>query len=206
MNFDFKDPILNFSNWHHAPTHRFLPGQTYMTTAGTLHKRHFFRTAKQLKYLEKALLDTLAEANWSIHAWSVFSNHYHLVARDTGQTTSMNELICRLHSRTATWLNQSQNMSGRQVWFQYWDRCLTFESSYWARLNYVNNNPVKHGLVKQASDYPFCSARVYESQLSSRFLRRLSTYGYERVQIHDEFDPLWEGTSDCDSTGLTNKR
>src|SRR6185295_13265442 len=39
------------------------------------------------------------------------------------------------------------NATGRQVWYNFWDTKLTFENSYLARLNYVHQNPVKHGLV-----------------------------------------------------------
>ena len=180
------------SKGHHAPAHRFLPGQTYIVTAGTLYRQHFFRTNWQLRYLEKTLLDTLSKSQWSPHVWSVFSNHYHFVAHDIGKIASLEDVAREFHSVTSIWLNKRQNTPGTQIWYQYWDQCLTFESSYLARLNYVNNNPVHHGLVNKASDYPYCSARLFETQASARFLRRLSTYGYKRVRLYDEFEPIWE--------------
>jgi putative transposase len=38
----------------------------------------------------------------------------------------------------------------RQVWYNYWDTLLTYQSSYLARLNYVHQNAVKHRLVPVA--------------------------------------------------------
>ena len=76
-------------------------------------------------------------------------------------------------------------------WYQYWDRHLTFESSYFARLNYVNQNPVKHGLVGIASNYPFCSAGWFELRAEKSFRKRLATYGYSRVKEPDDFEPIW---------------
>jgi putative transposase len=35
--------------------------------------------------------------------------------------------------------------------YEFWDTRLTFEKSWFARLNYVHQNPVKHGLVPVAN-------------------------------------------------------
>jgi len=32
-----------------------------------------------------------------------------------------------------------------ELWYEFWDTHLTFEKSWLARLNYVHQNPVKHG-------------------------------------------------------------
>jgi len=192
MTLDSGPPKFSCSDWHHAPIHRFQPGCTYIVTAGTLYRQHYFHTDEHLRKLERLLLDSLLEARWRIHAWSVFSNHYHFIGDDWGRTTDLKELIGRFHSRTALSLNQAEKKPGRQIWFQYWDRCLTFESSYWARLNCIHNNAVRHGLVTTASDYPFCSARLFETRMSSGFLRRLKSYRCQRVEIYDPFEPVWE--------------
>ena len=75
---------------------------------------------------------------------------------------SLKNLIQRFHSQSAREVNINAGLSGRKVWFQYWDSCLTYENSYYARLNYVHNNPVKHGLVQDAELYPFCSASWFK--------------------------------------------
>jgi putative transposase len=35
------------------------------------------------------------------------------------------------------------------------------ERHYFATLNYIHNNPVKHGYVQKWQDWPFSSAREY---------------------------------------------
>jgi len=180
------------SESHHAPSHRFSPGLTYMVTGATLYRKHFFRSHKFLSRLEKDLLETLARNHWSPQAWCAFSNHYHFIGKAQASATPLRQLIGKFHSKTALWVNQHDGATGRRVWYQYWDRCLTFQSSYLARLNYVNNNPVRHGLVRRAADYPYCSASSFETQFSARVLQRLSTYGHKRVKEPDEFEPVWE--------------
>ncbi len=129
-----------------------------MVTAGTLYKEHFFCGDDQLEYLQDTLLSTLVKYGWIVQAWAVFVNHYHFIALASQLKESLSSLIQELHSVTAIEINRQDCVSDRQVWFQYWDTCLTYEKSRLVRLNYVNNNAVKHGLVRNATDYPFCSA------------------------------------------------
>ena len=51
-----------------------------------------------------------------------------------------------LHEDTAEEINRCDGTANRTVWFNFWDTKLTFETSYLARLNYVHQNAVKHGL------------------------------------------------------------
>jgi putative transposase len=60
-----------------------------------------------------------------------------------------------LHTKTGGWINRLDRMPGRQVWHNFWDTKLTYQKSYLARLNYVHQNPVKHGLVPVANQYPW---------------------------------------------------
>jgi putative transposase len=38
---------------------------------------------------------------------------------------------------------------------EYWDRQLRRRESYAAKWDYVKNNPVRHGLVTKAEDWPY---------------------------------------------------
>src|SRR5271165_554453 len=62
-------------DWPHAPLHRFSPEGTYIVTAATSDKAHFFQGAERLDYLEAQLLAQLKAGGWRLEAWAVFSNH-----------------------------------------------------------------------------------------------------------------------------------
>ena len=173
--------------WHHRPLHIFEPSTMYIVTASTLHKQHLFKGNDRLRILHDALLEVLTAYAWLPQAWTVFSNHYHFVAKSPEDAKTLKPMIQRLHSQTAREINRMDGVSGRQVWFQYWDTCLTFEKSYLARLNYVHNNPVKHGLVKVAEDYPFCSAAWFKIQAESGFRKKVESFKYDRVKVIDDF-------------------
>ena len=70
---------------------------------------------------------------------------------------------------TAKEFNRADDTPGRKIWFQYWETQLTFKRSYLARLNYVHNNPVKHGVTTEAKNYAWCSAAWFATNASPAF-------------------------------------
>lgn len=106
-------------------------------------------------------------------AWAVLNNHYHFIAQAPEDATTLEKLMRQLHSITAVEINRWDNTPGRQVWFNYWDSCLTYERSYLARLHYVHTNPTKHGLVHNAMNYPFCSYKWFVEQGEEEIKRQV---------------------------------
>lgn len=96
-------------------------------------------------------------------------------------------MLQRLHSETARKINALDEAYGRQVWFQYWDVCLTYEKSYYARLHYVIDNPVKHGLVSNAEDYRYCSAAWFRENADPVFCKKVLSFRYDKLDIPDDF-------------------
>ena len=125
-----------------------------MVTAGTYRKVHQFHGDERRDLLHDLLLELAAEYGWSLEAWAVFANHYHLVARSPESgAESLSRFLKHLHSVSARELNKWDRAPGRKVWHNYRETELTFERSYLARLHYVHQNPVRHGLVRKACDY-----------------------------------------------------
>ena len=174
-------------SWPHAPTHRLSQHGTYIVTAGTLHKEHFFRGDSRLSLLEAKLLELALEYEWQLEAWAVFSNHYHFVAHSGPMAGSLKTMISRLHSETATAINTADQEQSRQVWHNFWDTALTIETSYLARLNYVHQNAVKHGLVKVANQYQWCSARWFEQTATPAQVKTIYGFGTSKVRVFDDF-------------------
>jgi putative transposase len=161
-----------------------------MVTASTVGKQHIFRGDDRLQMLQAGLMEVAEIYKWSIQAWAIFSNHYHFIAKSPYDATTLKKLIQHLHSQTSRTVNRLDNMSRRQVWFQYWDICLTFEKSYYARLNYVNNNPVKHGLVDNAIRYSFCSAAWFKDHTDTLLRRKIESVPYNQIDLPDDFTPV----------------
>jgi putative transposase len=173
--------------WHHSPIHLFTPGMIYMVTAGTMLKEHFFKGSDRLEFLQDTLLQTLELHGWIVQAWAVFVNHYHFIARAPMLGVSISGLIQEIHSISAIEVNRLDGIHERQVWFQYWDKMLTYEKSWLVRLNYVNNNAVHHQLVRTATDYPYCSAAWFEREVNPGFCRKVKSFRYDKLKVVDTF-------------------
>ena len=173
--------------WPHAPIHKLSKQGTYIVTAGTLHKRHLFRGDERLDLLEGKLLELAEHYGWQLEAWAVFSNHYHFVAQAGSKAGKLKDMLSHLHTATAAEINATDQQPDRQVWHNFWDTELTIETSYLARLHYVHTNAVKHGLVKVANEYRWCSARWFESTATPAQVKTIYSFGVSRVRVFDDF-------------------
>ena len=185
----------NSPPWPHAPTHQLSNRGTYFLTASTYLKQHHFRGEARLRVLHRGLLTVARDYDWHLEAWAVFSNHYHFIAHSpptAPDASNLSDMLSTLHVKTAAWVNKLDETPGRQVWFNYRETRLTYEKSYLARLNYVHQNPVKHGLVPVANQYPWCSARWFERTASAAIIKTIYQFKTDRLQIPDDFDPAPE--------------
>ena len=179
--------------WPHAPTHQLSENGTYFVTAGTYLKAHYFATPQHLDVLQRGLLTVARNFGWELEAWAVFSNHYHFVAHSPGDSrggNSLSQMLGMLHTRTAGWINRLDKTPGRKVWHNFWDTKLTYEKSYLARLNYVHQNAVKHGVVPVANQYRWCSARWFESVTSPGMVGAIYRFKTDAVSVKDDFVPV----------------
>ena len=78
------------------------------------------------------------------------------------------------------------------MWFNYRETRITYEKSYLARLNYVHQNAVKHGLVPVANQYPWCSARWFERTFSPAMAKSIYRFKADRLKVPDDFEPAME--------------
>ena len=174
--------------WPHAPVHLLSGTGTFIVTAGTYKKRHIFLDGPLLRMLQKALLTLAADYQWKLDAWAMFPNHYHFVGHSPSNgAASLKDFLSELHSRTAIAANKFDQTPGREVWHNFWETRLTYEKSYFARLKYVHQNAVKHGLTHDARQYPYCSAAWFEQRSTPAMLKTINSFKIDRVKVVDEF-------------------
>lgn len=173
--------------WPHAPIHRLSSDGIYMVTAATLYKRRFFSTPEKLASLENDILTLAKHYSWDLEAWAVFMNHYHLITRGGSNAARLDTYLKHLHSKSAIDLNREDSSPGRQVWYNFWETKLTYERSYLARLNYVHQNAVKHGLVRIASQYEWCSAAWFERIASPAAVKTIYSFKTDKLKIDDDY-------------------
>jgi putative transposase len=160
-----------------------------MVTGATYRKAHYLRTAQHLNLVQDTLLATADEFGWRLQAWAVMSNHYHFVAISPSKPESLRDFVRKLHAQTARRMNELDAAPGRRVWYQFYDSHITYERSYFARLKYVHENPVHHGLVPAAVNYRWCSAAWFEREADSAFRKTVASFKTDSISVFDSFEP-----------------
>ena len=174
-------------DWPHAPIHRLGSDGVFIVTGATLYKYRLFFDPSRLDLLEQSLLTLSKTYLWQLEAWAVFSNHYHFVGRGNPEAGNLQTFLKQLHADTARELNELDGSRGRHVWYNFWETRLTHQTSYLARLNYVHQNPVKHGLVNVANQYEWCSAGWFERTVSPATVKTIYSFKTDKLKIDDYY-------------------
>jgi putative transposase len=174
-------------NWPHGPEHWLFEQGLYIVTAGTYQKLAHLNSPAKRDFFQESLFRYADEFGWNLRAWAVLANHYHFVAASPTDPRTLRKFLGKLHMKTAEQLNLWDNMPNRRIWFQFWDSHITYERSYLARLNYVHQNPVRHGLVPVAENYKWCSAAWFARNAPLAFVKTVTSFKIDQVNVPDYF-------------------
>ena len=150
----------HLKKYRHGPAHLFLTDYHYFITAGTYGKKPYFDSDDKKELLFNIIREILKEDSSELHGWVILSNHYHVLTK-LRDAFLLPEIIKRIHSKSAILLNKFCKQPGRKIWYEYWDECVRDEKVFYAKLNYIHFNPVKHGYVDAPESYKFSSYNFY---------------------------------------------
>lgn len=177
-----------YKPYRHNPPHWFVSNAMYMVTGSTLYKQPFLDTDAKLANFCETLMERARILKWELEAWFVMSTHYHFIGRSPENVLTLKTLIQGVHSINAKFVNSIDGTPGRRIWYNYWDTCIQTERSYYARLNYVILNPVKHGLVQNPEEYSFSSYKYFLKNAEPDFKKLVLSQSIDDLQIEDDFD------------------
>lgn len=114
---------------------------------------------------QPAIADMVVEAiyynasilgHYSLHAFVIMPNHVHLLATPA---VALPKLTRSLKGITSKQANTMLALVGNTFWQEEsYDHLVRHEREFEKIVNYIENNPVRAGLVKEASDYRWSSA------------------------------------------------
>ena len=178
-----------YKEYKHNPPHLFRSNAKYFITGATYEKKYFLITNKAKARVFKSLYKGFNSLGWTLEDWVILHNHYHLMANAPENAETLSAIIRDIHKFTAMWLKKNipKTKSVEKIWWNYWDTCITYEKSYFARLNYIWFNPVKHKLVEKAEDWKFGSY-YYRYRKEKEYLKKLKKkYPFDKVKVKDDF-------------------
>ena len=155
----------NCRPWHSPPHALFTSGTQYLLTAACFeHAPVIGQTHERMTEFENTLLGVCEAFASTTYAWCVLSNHYHVLLK-TDQLKPLLAEIGRMHGRTSHSWNGTDGLRGRKIWFNCFERAIRSHRHFWASMNYVHHNPVKHGYVDCWQDWPWSSATTFIEQV-----------------------------------------
>ena len=127
--------------------------RTYLVTAVTAQRRSLFQVTATAELLERTILDYHSQGKFLLHAFVIMPDHFHALitpAPDVSLEKAMQFIkggfSFRLKSKLDVWMrsfNESQISTRGEV-----RSCV----------RYIEDNPVRRGIVTTPEAYPFSSA------------------------------------------------
>jgi putative transposase len=146
--------------WHSPPHWEFTSGCFLVSAACYQHEPIIGVSIERMTECEREMLEACERLCIAVHAWCLLPNHYHVLVT----TESISELsaeLGRFHGRSSYRWNGEEERRGRHVWYRCQDRAIRSERHFWASVNYIHNNPVRHGYVEKWQDWPWSSAMEF---------------------------------------------
>ncbi|WP_413167870.1 REP-associated tyrosine transposase [Capilliphycus salinus ALCB114379] len=153
----------------HSPPHPVQDQQFYLLSAACYEHKPRINTLSRRQEILNQLFTHFIEAGSEILAWVILANHYHLLVENI-EFKKISEILRFIHGRLARQWNLEDNLTGK-VWYSYSDRAIRSERHYYATLNYIHYNPVKHNYVKSPYDWETSSVHWYLQEKGRDWLR-----------------------------------
>lgn len=119
----------------------------------------FFKKDDRKQYL--SLLKKYA-SKWTspVMAYCLMTNHVHLLTKP-GSEESLFKMMQGLTLCYTQYMNRTYGRTGR-LWESRYHSCIVDHEKYlWAVARYIEQNPVRAGMVEKAEDYPYSSALAH---------------------------------------------
>jgi putative transposase len=143
------------SNYRRA----YFPGGIYFFTVVTFNRVPIFTNEDRVESLRHAFRKVMATRPFEIDAMVILPEHLHCIWRmpegDADYSSRWRE-IKKAASRQISTATNARNE--RMVWQRrFWEHAIRNEEDWRRHVDYIHYNPVKHGHVPCAVDWPFSS-------------------------------------------------
>jgi len=178
-----------FKRYAHNPPHYFKTGAKYFITASTYLRKDFLSMNEAKSILLQSIKKGFSKYSWLLEDWVILNNHYHLMVQCSDRPDSLPQIINEIHRFSALKIKKviDDLRLEKRIWYNYWDTCVTYERSYYARINYIWFNPVKHGYVNHPSKWEFGSFYERFHNGENDLKKIIEEYPCDRLNVKDYF-------------------
>jgi putative transposase len=148
-------------------------GATYFFTVVAYQRQKFLIQPENRHALRNAIAEVRQHYSFSIEAWVLLPDHMHCIwtlpENDSDYSkrwglikakfTKQNK--AQLHNEA--WMNQSKHKHRESTIWQrrFWEHQIRDDNDFEKHVDYIHFNPVKHGYVDRARDWPYSTFHRY---------------------------------------------
>jgi len=122
-------------------------------------RQNVFFSKQDKRLYKKLLYDYMKDAGMKIWAYCLMDNHVHLIAVPE-RDESLALLMGRVHQHYTRVINAREGWKGH-LWQGRFSSYTLDEPYLFTAVRYIENNPVRAGLVQRAEDYVWSSAQAH---------------------------------------------
>jgi putative transposase len=152
------------------------PGGTFFFTVVTHRRRKILTRPESREILRVVLAEVRREHPFAIDAWVLLPDHLHclwtLPEGDNDFSRRWGLIKARFSQKARSWFHQEGWMTDSRerhresaIWQRrFWEHQIRDEDDLQKHFDYIHWNPVKHGLVSRAGDWPYSTFHRYLAQ------------------------------------------
>ncbi|PLX80901.1 MAG: transposase [Desulfuromonas sp.] len=157
----------------------------HVTQRGNNREPVFFDDQDRLKYIA-FLKEYCSQYEIDLWAYCLMTNHIHLLAVPR-TPEGLGRGIGLVNQQYTRYINRRYFRSGR-VWQNRFHSCIVDTDEHlWAVARYIENNPVNAGMVTNACEYRWSSARFHLGGEADTLLERSEWLGLNDVDAYQAF-------------------
>jgi putative transposase len=137
-----------------------VAGATYFFTVNLRDRRSGLLVA-QIDAFREAVRDVHRQSPFRIDAWVVLPDHMHCMWTLPEGDSDFPDRWRRIKAAFSKSLPDTEarlRKADRGIWQRgYWEHTIRDDRDYATHMNYIHFNPVKHGLAREPSEWPYSS-------------------------------------------------
>ncbi len=160
-----------------------LAGYHHIINRG-INRSDIFKSDEDYEMFLKIVCKACRAYRVVLHDYCLMSNHFHLLIETELENLSL--FMKHINSNYAIYFNKKTKRSGHLWQGRFYSRYINSDDYYYTLIQYIEQNPIEAGIVKQIGEYPYTLGSVIANKntpvpctLKSKLIEELS---YENIQ------------------------
>ncbi|CDS51285.1 Transposase and inactivated derivatives [Polaromonas sp. CG9_12] len=146
-----------------------VPGYPHHIIQRGNNRQTIFSSAADFQVLLSLLEENAQKFGVAVHAYVLMDNHFHLLATPT-TSDGLPQMMQAVGRRYVRYFNDRQGRTGTLWDGRYRSNVIDTDGYLLACMAYIDLNPVRAGLVREAAAYPWSSHAHYVGQRADRLV------------------------------------